>query len=359
MHDLNAAPGPDALDELDLALVNALQLAPRASWSDLAPVLGAAPATLARRWRRLTGTGAAWMTGFMGVPQGIPSQVGKAVLVEITVAPGRIPQVIAELSRQPNIINIEHLTGGRDLFACVYAPDAGRLAHYLQVGLPAVSGISGIRVQMPLRLYKDSAAWRLRALDRDQRRQLAELGRVPALAPFALDADDLAIVEQLGPDGRVSTAELSRRLGLSGVTVARRLSRLMGAGYARFRCEVARSLTGWPCTATWWLRVPPDELDATAAELSGGGDVRMCATVTGPANLILVMYLRSAADAGVLEADWARRFPRMAVQDSAMTLQVVKCLGRLVDTNGFGTGFVPLGMADEGGAERGMASVPA
>lgn len=358
MHDLNAGPGPDALDELDLALVNALQLAPRAAWSDLAPVLGAAPATLARRWRRLVATGAAWMTGYVGVPPGARTPVGTAVLVEITVAPGRIPQVVAELSRQPNIINIEHLTGGRDLFTCVYAPDAGQLAHYLQVRLPAVPGITGIRVQMPLRLHKDSGAWRLRALDRDQRRRLAELDRLPAIAPFTLDADDLAIIRELGPDGRLSTAELSRRLGLSGVTVARRLSRLMASGQARFRCEVARSLTGWPHTATWWLRVPPAELDATATELSGAGDVRMCSSVTGSANLILVMYLRSPADASLLEADWARRFPGMVVQDSAITLQVVKCLGWLVDQDGFSTDFVPLGIAGDE-KKRGVVSVPA
>ncbi len=45
------------LDELDLALVDALQVNPRASWAALGDVLELAPVTLARRWQRLAESG--------------------------------------------------------------------------------------------------------------------------------------------------------------------------------------------------------------------------------------------------------------------------------------------------------------
>ncbi|OLT13440.1 hypothetical protein BJF79_20545 [Actinomadura sp. CNU-125] len=51
------------LDEVDLALIDAVQANPRAAWSELGPVLGAAPMTLSRRWRRLTDAGRAWWRG--------------------------------------------------------------------------------------------------------------------------------------------------------------------------------------------------------------------------------------------------------------------------------------------------------
>lgn len=50
------------LDALDQALVHALQIAPRAGWSVIAPVLGVDAATLRRRWQRLQDAGAAWVT---------------------------------------------------------------------------------------------------------------------------------------------------------------------------------------------------------------------------------------------------------------------------------------------------------
>ncbi|MFE5097537.1 AsnC family protein [Streptomyces sp. NPDC056638] len=51
---------------MDLALVNALQLRPRASWTELAPPLGVTAGTLARRWERLTGEGLAWASAVPG-----------------------------------------------------------------------------------------------------------------------------------------------------------------------------------------------------------------------------------------------------------------------------------------------------
>lgn len=348
MQDLNIAPGPDALDELDLALVHALQLAPRAPWTDLAPVLDAAPATLARRWRHMQSVGAAWMTCHFGLPPGRTAPGGSVAVVEATVAPGRIPAVAATLARHPELINIEHLTGGRDLLLTAVGGDAGRLARYLQVQLPSVPGITGMRVQIPRHLYKDTGAWRLRALDRDQRQRLAELARPsgPPTPPYPMDSVDRAIITALGPDGRLTTAELGRRLDINSVTAARRLSRLMSAGYARFRAEVARSLTGWPITATWWLRVPPAEIDATANEIATMGDVRLCMSLTGTANLMVVMWVRHPADTGTVEAEWARRFPRLDVLDSAITLQVIKNMCRLLDTDGRSIGYVPFELTE-------------
>ncbi|WP_331767470.1 AsnC family transcriptional regulator [Embleya sp. NBC_00896] len=340
MRESKAAHGPDALDELDLALVHALQLAPRATWSGLGPVLGVDPATLARRWRRLEATGAAWITCHPGGPGTLGAT--SVALVEVQVAPGRIPEVATALARHTHAVNIEYLTGNRDLLITAIAADADALAQYLQVRLPAVPGITGIRVQLPIRLYKDSGSWRLRALDRREREQLATAPLPPASAARGLDDDDRALLLELGPDGRLGTAELARRLGTTGVTVARRLSRLVASGQARFRCEVARSLTGWPVCMTWWLRVPAAELDETAARLTALGDVRMCCAVTGTANLVVVVWLRRASDAPALEVDWSRRFPRLGVLDSAMTIQVVKRMGRVVGPDGHGTGFVPL-----------------
>ncbi|MFC7816954.1 AsnC family protein [Streptomyces sp. NPDC057367] len=47
-----------SVTELDLALVYALQIRPRAAWTEIAPSLGVTAVTLARRWERLTEAGA-------------------------------------------------------------------------------------------------------------------------------------------------------------------------------------------------------------------------------------------------------------------------------------------------------------
>ncbi|MGA7205706.1 MAG: AsnC family protein, partial [Specibacter sp.] len=60
------------LSEEDLALIHALQIAPRAGWVDLGAVLGVHPSNAAARWERLVASGAAWITAhLMGDPQAV------------------------------------------------------------------------------------------------------------------------------------------------------------------------------------------------------------------------------------------------------------------------------------------------
>src|SRR5690606_4785018 len=52
----------EVLPEVDLAIVHALQVAPRASWQRIGAVIGLDPATAARRWARLEEQRVAWLT---------------------------------------------------------------------------------------------------------------------------------------------------------------------------------------------------------------------------------------------------------------------------------------------------------
>lgn len=84
------------LDEQDLALLHALQIAPRLSWADAARVLGPTPATLAGRWERLRSQGMAWVTVHVGRLRNVT-----VAFVELDVAPTGRGEVIDVLCRDP------------------------------------------------------------------------------------------------------------------------------------------------------------------------------------------------------------------------------------------------------------------
>ncbi|MDH6576360.1 NAD kinase [Kitasatospora sp. MAP5-34] len=76
IHRQSMVTGPEAaVDELDLALVNALQLQPRAPWSLLGQTLGISPVTAARRWRRLSEAGIAWVTADGRAVRAVPMDI--------------------------------------------------------------------------------------------------------------------------------------------------------------------------------------------------------------------------------------------------------------------------------------------
>jgi DNA-binding Lrp family transcriptional regulator len=143
-------------------------------------------------------------------------------------------------------------------------------------------------------------------------------------------------------DGRRPAAEIAARTGRSGSTVRRWLGEMVDGRLLSLRCEVAQPITGWPISATFWARVPPDELDRTATALTELPEVRLCAAVTGADNLVMTLWLRSLGDVQRLEAELARRLPALTLTDRAVTLRAVKRMGCLVDETGRITEVVPV-----------------
>lgn len=158
------------LSELDLALVNALQINPRAPWSELAKPLGVDAATVARRWERLRAAGHAWVTAY---PR---DEAGMASIIEVDCAPGQDTAVAAALSADPQAVTVEHTSGGRDLLVTVLATDFAALSRYVVDRLGDVPGVTSTRAHPATRVYTEGSRWRLRSLSRPQRDALAAPG---------------------------------------------------------------------------------------------------------------------------------------------------------------------------------------
>jgi len=80
----------DGVDELDVALLDALHLNPLASFEELGAVLDVSPVTAARRWRRLVSTGRAWVSSAPG-----PQLPIKAALFEAECGKGTYVRALA------------------------------------------------------------------------------------------------------------------------------------------------------------------------------------------------------------------------------------------------------------------------
>ncbi|MFD0548319.1 Lrp/AsnC family transcriptional regulator [Streptomyces rectiviolaceus] len=142
--------------ELDLALVNALQLRPRAPWSELAPLLGVTASTLARRWERLCGAGLAWV---YAVPGREFTRSRCTAFVLLRCAPGARSRLIAELSASTEAATIEVTApGSADLFLDVLAPDLASLGRFVTETLDGLPGITSVRCLFATSLYVEGAA---------------------------------------------------------------------------------------------------------------------------------------------------------------------------------------------------------
>ena len=109
-----------------------------------------------------------------------------------------------------------------------------------------------------------------------------------------LDATDRKIIGELTRDGRVSLAELGRRVSLSSPAVAERVQRLERAGVITgYRAEIDPRRLGYQLTAIVRIKPAPGQLPRIpelAAEIPQIGE---CHRITGEDCFYLKVYLRS------------------------------------------------------------------
>ena len=116
-----------------------------------------------------------------------------------------------------------------------------------------------------------------------------------------IDDTDRRILGELTTDGRVSFAELGRRVSLSPPAVAERVQRLERAGVITgYRAEVDPRCLRYAMTAIVRIRPAPGQLSRIpelAAEIPEIGE---CHRITGEDFFFLKMHLRSIDDLSAL-----------------------------------------------------------
>ena len=327
------------LDELDLRIVNALQIQPRAPWRLVGAVVGTDPTTAARRWDRLVRAGAAWISCY-------PPFERETIVafVEIDCAHGLSTRVATELAGDPHTMTVNITAGGRDVLIELVTRDARDFAAFSLERLAAVEGIREVRTHPVINIYSEAASWRLRSLDAASRRRLRDAG--PSESAIgqprpALTEQDWVVARCLAEAPRISISDLAAALGASPATARRRLDGVLGR-QIMLRCELARTLSGWPIQATFFADCPADQIEATGRALARLPEIRAVTSTAGPHNLFLAVWLRSLAHVQALEAELAGKLPHLTIVDRAVVMRPVKLVGRLLDEDGWTTGNVPV-----------------
>jgi DNA-binding Lrp family transcriptional regulator len=182
-------PLPDSadLDELNLSLINTLQIDPRAPWTHVGRALDIDPATAARRWERMSRTGAAWVTAHLG-----RNQIAQMCMafVEVDCEAGRALEVARVFASWRHVLTVEHTSGNRDLLLTVSVPDLSALSRYLLESIGALAGVRATRTQLVTDVFSLGADWRLRSLDTTQQAHMAAGRRNPRTTPPRRLSDD-------------------------------------------------------------------------------------------------------------------------------------------------------------------------
>lgn len=337
------------LSESDLALIDALQVAPRAPWATVGKVLGVSAVGAARRWSRLVGSGMAWVTAAPGMA--LHNEQCLAY-VEITCAPEHRLAVAHAIAQHSLAVTVELITGSADLLVTVAAIDLRMLSHYLLHHLDKVEHVLSSRARIATRIYGEGSMWRLRVLDagsvqtlhavRDQ--QMADDETACPVKPSPVVQ---TMLTHLANDGRASFVDLAEHAGISPSSARRHMGRLLRSGVIILRTDVNAPAVNWPVQVYLWAKAPADKLAETATVLSRFRHTRLTATVTAHASLALCLWLRTTEDVHRFEMTIATELPHVEIVDRLVVLAQMKRMGRLLDESGRAVGVVPINFWDD------------
>jgi Lrp/AsnC family transcriptional regulator, leucine-responsive regulatory protein len=108
-----------------------------------------------------------------------------------------------------------------------------------------------------------------------------------------LDGTNVALLQQVRADARVSNAELGRRVGLSAPAVAERLARLEEEGaITGYRAELDPRALGYSLSVVLRIRPAPRELKKVAELAQRTPEVVECHRITGDDCYLMRMWVR-------------------------------------------------------------------
>ncbi len=142
------------------------------------------------------------------------------------------------------------------------------------------------------------AAEALTFSDVGYRNNLRESGATRGVPlPFSLDSIDRRIVSLLLEDGRISSAEITRRIGhVSERAVRYRIERLVRNGVIRISAIVMPQAVGFPITGDVLVDVAPGKLQDVAAQLVDFPTVSYVAGSVGEGDLSVQVYARDTEE---------------------------------------------------------------
>lgn len=269
------------LDGLDRQIVGALQADGRASWRQVAAVLGEPERTVARRGQALLAS------GLVAVVATTPR--GEGVSVRVRCSPGMARPVGLALARRLDSTSCCLLTGSVDCFVEIFYPQE-RLAVLALDEISGTPGVVDVRTDPVTKYYVGVHDWRPGLITAEL---AAALTTVPAVAPAPgiaglppLTREEQAILDALQKDGRTTHEALARIAGVSEPTARRYVHALRRSGRALVRAVVDPRSIGLPVEAMLWIRARPGDIDLIGEGLAASNFVRYAAATMGEYQLV-------------------------------------------------------------------------
>ncbi|MFT3661189.1 MAG: AsnC family transcriptional regulator [Gordonia sp. (in: high G+C Gram-positive bacteria)] len=295
-----SAHDPLDIDGLDRRIAQALQVRPRASFSDIGAVLDVAEQTVARRYRRLRREGLLRVT-MVYEPVALRSTPWQ---IRLHCRPDGADAIAKALGARQDVSWVVIQDAGSEVGFGLRAIDDAHADELLGRLLPKAAPVLEVSAHAVLHTFVGGSrghywkGWddRLSETQIHLLRSRDDLPGPDGSSAPALTAEDRRLVTELARDGRIPFASLARTTGMTVGRATRRVEALLRSGAAYLDVDIAPALSGAGTTATFWMTVAPARLHAVGEALARHPAIPFAAAITGSANLVATLVVPRRAD---------------------------------------------------------------
>jgi Lrp/AsnC family transcriptional regulator for asnA, asnC and gidA len=144
------------LDDLDKAIIKALQMDGRRPYAQIGRELKVPEATVRQRAERLITRG---VVQVVGVTDPLAMGFGQPAFIGLQVAPKRIEQVAEAVAALDEVTYVVVTAGRFDMICEVVCEDNEHLLRVLSEELGRIDGVLGTETMVELRFVKESYRW--------------------------------------------------------------------------------------------------------------------------------------------------------------------------------------------------------
>lgn len=143
-------------------------------------------------------------------------------------------------------------------------------------------------------------------------------------SPARLDHLDRQLIRLLRVNGRASNRELARQTGVSQVTIANRIRRLLCENIIRIQAVANPVRLGYPVEVIIGINVDVPRIREAALALAALPEVRYATITSGAYDVLIAALLRSNADLVAFLTVTLPTIPGIQKIETAHALQVLK-----------------------------------
>lgn len=326
------------LNETDLAIVNVLEVQPRIEFTALADVLGMSPATVARRWEALVGSGQAWVTISPGPRH---HEIGWSAFLSIEADVGEQDRLAQLLCAEPSFASVLLMSGENQFLVDCFASSAEESMRLLTEVFPRLPGVIRRRIDPITKIYRLGSQWRSGALEAPVRKALES--EAPRISGQRIpDVVDARLLGALAVDGRAGWQNIADEAGVSAQTAKRRISSLLDSGFMTFRCDTSTTeRSGLREVVIEWA-IPIDSIGEVGAAVAADPMCRVSSQVLATANFTATLWVHDYGQVQDHEAQVLRIAPRAAVVQRNAVLRPYKRMGQVLGADGKRLTTVPV-----------------